>query len=34
MRKLTIMSVTAVAVAAAWAFMLPVSSHRAAAQSG
>ena len=32
MRKLTIMSSTA--AAAAWAFMLPVSSHQAAAQSG
>jgi quinol monooxygenase YgiN len=34
MRKSTIMSGTAVAVAAAWALLLPMSSHQAAAQSG
>lgn len=34
MGKATIMSGAAVAVAAAWAFLLPLGSHQAAAQSG
>jgi (4S)-4-hydroxy-5-phosphonooxypentane-2,3-dione isomerase len=34
MRKSTIMSGAAVAVAAAWALLLPMGSHQAAAQSG